>query len=315
MFIFYIFSCATIENGGGIYKYLFDGKQLFQEKYFPCDRPMFGIYSHDKILVLLREVFSNGNSGFFTLDSDLNNASPVYDTLGKCSPHLCAINEKVYFCNYLSGNIGTNFNKTVNFFGSGVNKKRQEMSHPHYICPDFDGNNLICCDLGLDSLYVFDKQLNILSEVKVPSGYGVRHFSFSKNGKFLYAINELVPSISVFSYSKGQLNYLSSLILSLNKNSTGAAIKISRDGNFLYATVRGENNIYVLSVDDDKIEIKQIFQSNGDEPRDIGLLEDNYIVCCNQFSDNFTVFSLNEGLVEKKVVEKSIKGALCCLTL
>jgi hypothetical protein len=56
----------------------------------------------------------------------------------------------------------------------------------------------------MDTLAIYDKNLRLISESKVPSGYGIRHLVFSKDGTYIYAVNELVPSISVFEYAKGK---------------------------------------------------------------------------------------------------------------
>ena len=80
----YVLSCATIENGGGIYAYdLTEKGTLVRRKYFPCDRPMYAVKCAQGLCVLLRQPFEQDeNSGYFYIDESLQTATKVKSAQG-----------------------------------------------------------------------------------------------------------------------------------------------------------------------------------------------------------------------------------------
>ena len=194
----YILSCEKPEKGGGIYRCEINDGSLKINAYLPCDRPMYAVRAGGRLHVLLRAPFENGeNSGYFSCSEDLSDKTGVRDTLGKVACHLCVIENDVYIANYISGNIVKNCEKAVSHAGRGVNAQRQEAPHTHCVIPSPCGKYILCTDLGTDTLYIYDRELNRKGTASVPPGYGIRHIVFSKDGKYIYAINELVPSVSV----------------------------------------------------------------------------------------------------------------------
>ena len=83
---------------------------------------------------------------------------------------------------------------------------RQDTAHTHFVNLSPDKKYLLCCDLGLDSIYTYDFDLNVKSVAKVESGEGARHLAYSSDGKYVYCVNELGSSLSVFKYDNGNLN-------------------------------------------------------------------------------------------------------------
>ena len=301
----YLLSCAEVAEGGGVYKYgLTETGKLKEIAYLPCPKPMYAVISDDRLHILLRSPFSaDDHSGFFSCKTDFTDRSEIQSTLGRCACHLAAEGNDVYIVNYLSGNIVKNCKKVVDHSGAGVNLPRQDMPHTHFTTFLPDKKYVLCCDLGLDTIFIYDRDLNEISRAKVPQGYGVRHLVFSKDGEFFYAVNELVPSISVFVYSNGNAEYLSTTKLDCkNKNSTAAAIRL--DGNRLYASVRGENEIYAYRVDGADFLFYGRFSCGGEGPRDFDLIGD-YIVCANENSDNVTVIEKNDYRVVNELPMKN----------
>lgn len=207
----YLLSCAEVAEGGGVYKYgLTETGKLKENAYLPCPKPMYAVISDDRLHILLRSSFSaDDHSGYFSCKTDFTDRSEIRSTLGRCACHLAAEGNDVYIVNYLSGNIVKNCKKVVDHSGAGVNLPRQDMPHTHFVAFSPDKKYVLCCDLGLDTIFIYDRDLNEISRAKVPQGYGVRHLVFSKDGEFFYAVNELIPSISVFVYSNGNAEYLS----------------------------------------------------------------------------------------------------------
>lgn len=308
----YILSCEKIENGGGIYAYEVTGNgEFIQLAYFPCDRPMYAVKCKKGLCVLLRQPFENNeNSGYFFVDKDLQTATEIKSTQGVVACHLFVDNDDVYIVNYLSGNIVKNGEVIAQRTGKSLHPTRQTEPHTHFVGQTLDGY-LAVCDLGTDTLAIYDKDLCLISESKVPSGYGIRHLIFSKNGEYIYAVNELVPSVSVFRYVNGKTELINSVgIECKNKKANGAAIRLSDDGKYLYVSLREENAICVFSVDGESLALLQKTDCSGDSPRDFDICK-NKLIVCNEKSEKTIAYSIINGLIVNKVTESPIKNALC----
>ncbi len=301
----YLLSCAEVAEGGGVYKYgLTETGKLKENAYLPCPKPMYAVISDDRLHILLRSSFSaDDHSGYFSCKTDFTDRSEIRSTLGRCACHLAAEGNDVYIVNYLSGNIVKNCKKVVDHSGAGVNLPRQDMPHTHFVAFSPDKKYVLCCDLGLDTIFIYDRDLNEISRAKVPQGYGVRHLVFSKDGEFFYAVNELVPSVSIFKYSDGAAKYIDTTKFDCKDvNSTAAAIRL--DGNRLYASVRGENEIFVFDVCGATLRPIADFSCGGSGPRDFDLVG-GFIVCANEGSDSVTVIEKKNCRIIEIVAMKS----------
>ena len=309
-----ILSCEKPEKGGGIYRCGIDDGGLKINAYFPCDRPMYAVKANGRLHILLREPFENSeNSGYVSCSEDFSDKSDVRDTLGRVACHLCVIGEDVYIANYISGNVVKNCETIVEHTGHGINPKRQEAPHTHCVIPSPCGDYVLCTDLGTDMLYMYDRELNLKATAKVPDWYGIRHIVFSKAGKHIYAINELLPSVSVFGWRNGIARYLNTETLTNAEDATGAAIRLSNDGKFLYCSVRREDALYVLRADGAALSVVQKADCGGESPRDFNIIQDRFLVCCNENSDNITVFSLQNGYIGEQICKLKLPSPLCCM--
>ena len=172
---------------------------------------------------------------------------------------------------------------------------------------------LAVCDLGTDTLAIYDKALKLISESKVPSGYGIRHLVFSKDGKYIYAVNELVPSVSVFRYANGKAKLVNTVEIECkNEQANGAALRLSVDGKYLYVSLREENAICVFEINGKELTLAQKTDCGGDSPRDFNIV-DKHLIVCNEKSGNVSVFSMRNGLLDHRVEKISIKNALSCV--
>ena len=309
----YFLSCETTKNGGGIYAYNLVDNKLEKEKYYPCDMPMYAVRCEKGLCVLLRKPFNDSeHSGYFFIDENLQTASDITTTKGVVACHLCVENNSVYTVNYLSGNIVKNGEIILQRTGKSVHPTRQTEPHTHFVGQTPDGY-LAVCDLGTDTLAIYDKDLQLISEEKVPSGYGIRHLVFSKDGKYIYAVNELVPSISVFEYVNGKAKLVGTVEIECkNEQTSGAAIRLSVDGKYLYVSLREENAICVFEINGEELNLVQKTDCGGDSPRDFNFFND-YLISCNEKSGNVAIFSMRNGLVDHRVEKISIKNALSCV--
>lgn len=146
-----------------------------------------------------------------------------------------------------------------NHHGSGPNKGRQEKPHAHGIYLDPAERFAFSPDLGADRIFVyrFDAANGTLEPHgagTLEPGSGPRHAAFHPNGKYLYAINELLSTVTAFTYDaeKGALAPLqtvTTLPAGFSGTSWTAEVEVSRDGRFVYGSNRGDDSLAVFRVD------------------------------------------------------------------
>ena len=276
---------------------------------------MYTVEHNDKLYVLLREIDTTTHfGGVMSFDIDGNerliNPSCAVSTKGICPCHLAVTNDDIYVVNYLSGNITSFFGKTDTHNGAGVNLPRQDMAHTHFVAISPDKKYLLSCDLGLDSIYTYDFGLNVQSVSKVPSGHGARHLAYSSDGKYVYCVNELASTVSVFKYDDGKLILCDTYpcMLKDTKNNTSDAIRYNN--GYVYVSNRGEDTIVCFKVQGDRLEFVSRTFVGGSFPRDFDFC-DNYIICTNKHTNNVTVFEVNGGNLKQTDNFENIADPLC----
>ncbi len=127
-------------------------------------------------------------------------------------------------------------------------------SHIHCALPTPDGNFLLVTDLGNDCIYRFTinpqagsgNDLPFLTDQRIvyngPRGWGPRHFTFSKDGQFVYLINELGGTIVVLRYANGHLLPIQDILAEEIPAHGSADIHLSPDGHYLYTSHRLKND-------------------------------------------------------------------------
>jgi 6-phosphogluconolactonase len=226
--------------------------------------------------------------------------------------------KNVITANYSSGSISvfgknsdgslTEVKQVVQHFGKGINTKRQEKPHVHMVYFSPDKKYVLANDLGTDKVYVYqynpnggNEILKLKSTVSVNPGGGPRHLTFSKNGKFVYLLQELDGAVTVFSYSNGILKKVDEATV-LSKEFKGtffsaADIHISPDGKFLYATNRNEaNDISIFKIlKNGKLKFEGRTSTLGDGPRNFAIdPTGNFLLVAHQYTNNVVVFKRNK---------------------
>lgn len=211
--------------------------------------------------------------------------------------------------------------------GKSVNAGRQEEAHVHSTILSPDKKYLFVPDLGMDEIWIypFDKDAeNPVNEsavvrVKVAPGSGPRHLAFGQNGKFVYLMQELSGTVSVFRFANGNLQLLQS-ISSHPSNYLGelgsADIHLSPDGKFLYASNRGNSNtIAVFKVEGTgKLKLKDIVPTKGIKPRNFAIdPSGNFLLVANQDSNNIVVFKRNpiNGMLAYTGIQAQVGNPVC----
>lgn len=277
---------ADCHENGGIYACEIIGDKLVKKQYMHLDRPMYLAVYDNKLYCILRAPFDNDNSGIlsFNIENDgtLSNKSELISTEGVVSCHLCVKDNAVFNANYRSGSVNKLGEKTVVHCGKSVHPTRQEAAHTHFTRVSPDGNYILVCDLGMDTIFTYDTNLNEISRACVPAGNGVRHLEYSADGKTIYTADELTYTISVFDYDNGKLTYkttVEGLPNGITEPNTAAAIK--RKGNLLYISHRGFDSICAFDISEKTPKFVSSFKSGGTSPRDFEIIG-NYIVVTNE---------------------------------
>ena len=206
------------------------------------------------------------------------------------------------------GNLGKS-SQMIEHAGSSVNPDRQAGPHVHSVSFDPEEGHALVCDLGLDKLvaYKYDGEAQRpLSRVEglglsMKPGSGPRHCAFHPSGKYLYLINELDSTIVAVRYQpegSGCAILQTVPVTSETPAATdlSAAIRVSPNGKFLYASNRGRDSIIVYRIDETTGHLSFVSSesSGGRSPRDFiidptGAL----LVAANQGSDSLAVFRID----------------------
>jgi 6-phosphogluconolactonase len=213
--------------------------------------------------------------------------------------------------------------------GSSVNKERQERPHPHSTVIDPAGKFLFVADLGLDQIIMYELRADgSLSEqkavTKVTPGSGPRHFAFHPGGKFAYLINEMVRTVSAFTYDAGsgmltEIQTISTVPDGWKKGST-AELFAHPSGKFLYGSNRGHDSIacYRLDATSGKLTLIESEKTGGTTPRSFGLDPDGkFLIAANQSSGDLHVFAIDQetGALEPREGRIEVPAPVCVVVL
>jgi 6-phosphogluconolactonase len=186
--------------------------------------------------------------------------------------------------------------------GSGPSP-RQKGPHAHGVTLDPSGRFVLAADLGADRVFVYPyerrtRQLGPAAEtsVSVPPGTGPRHMVFHPNGRLVFLISELIPQVRVYRWDAGhgRLDLAHTVRAAGDPPASGAEIAISRDGRFVYASIRGEHVIVVYAVDPGVASLSEIqrIASGGQTPWSFGLdPSGRWLLAANQGSSTVTVLA------------------------
>lgn len=241
---------------------------------------------------------------------DTKGAHPCYVSIDKKAKHLVV-------GNYSGGNLSvfdikedgslSDAKQTIQHNGNGMNRQRQEKAHVHATVYSPDYRMLFVPDLGMDKLmmYKVDSRSGLLSPAEPPfietvGGAGPRHMAFHPSENFMYLMEELTGTISVYEFKENKwatiqnptahpMNY---------KGAMGSAdIHISPDGRFLYCTNRGESNtIAIFSINQATGILTPVGHQStlGIHPRNFTIHPSgNYLLVANRDSDEVVIFRIN----------------------
>ncbi|MGF3065987.1 lactonase family protein [Facklamia sp. P13055] len=218
--------------------------------------------------------------------------------------------------------------QTVTHDGSSVHPN-QTQSRIHFTSTFNQDKFLYVCDLGSDKIYVYSLAENgsishLEQSLNIPAGTGPRHLAIHPNQKFIYIIGEL-NNTTILCHLKqnGHLEIIESyhnIPTDSHPEATGAAIRISKDGNFLYVSTRYQDQITLFGVDktSGKLSLLQSISSYGKVPRDFCLSHDEkYLIVAHQDSDYLTLFKRNSasGIISLTDTKAYAPECVCILAL
>src|SRR6202167_2914487 len=204
--------------------------------------------------------------------------------------------------------------------------------HAHMIHADPSNRFVLQTDLGQDRIYVsaFDPVAGKLSSapaapfVSVSPGDGPRHFTFHRNGRWLYSLQEEASTVVFFHFdpATGSLTpqqTISTLPPGFKGTSFTAEIVLSPDGRFLLASNRLHDIVAILSVNHDgRLSYVSETSTMGDYPRHIQIDPGgSFLFACNQRSDSIASFRVDRktGLLTFTGRYTSVGSPACTLFL
>ena len=299
---------ASYREDGGIYRFRMDDAGRLERRGFtPISYPSYMAYDGGKLYVAIRKAFTTGESGILSFDvsesGELTNPTEPVSTMGVGACHLFADNGEVFAANYTSGSVIKLPESLSVHYGSSIDPERQEAAHTHCVCPTPDGKYVAVCDLGLDKVFLYDRNMKKRSEVKIPDGHGPRHIAFHESGKYAFVANELESTVSALEYDGEGLKLLttvSALPSGYSEVSYAAAIRVN--GDKVFVSNRGHDSISVLSFTGGNLELTETVSSYGAWPRDF-IICDGYFISANEHGNSVAVISEGGELVCKEEVD------------
>lgn len=192
--------------------------------------------------------------------------------------------------------------------GSSIDPKRQAGPFAHSIVISPDNRFALAADLGLDKILIYRLDAStsklVASDaqpfVSLPPGSGPRHLTFDPSGEHVYLVNELANTVTLFAYAadSGTLTLqqtISTLPVDFEGTSHCAELKITPDGNFLYATNRGHDSIAIYRIAaHGRLNLVGIEPSLGGGPQNLLITPDGgWLLCANMTGNEVIVFRID----------------------
>ena len=333
------FGTYTGAKSQGIYVSRFDsvtGKLSAPELAAETKNPTFLAVSPDKkFLYAVSEMSKTGAVSAFSMEAKTGRLTLLNQQFsgggGPCHVAVDATGKCLLVANYGSGSIAAlpihadgslgEATTTLQHRGSSVNLKRQAGPHAHFILPSPDNRFTLDCDLGLDKIFInhLDAPAARLTPGDPPfalvaPGSGPRHLIFSHDGKFVYVINEMGGTITLFNYAATnaamtEVQTISTLPKDFATNSTCAEIALHPNGKFLYGSNRGHDSLAIFSVDQQtgKLTFVEHQPTLGRTPRHFAIdPTGRWLLAEHQSSDSVIVFALDPKTGKLKPTGQSI---------
>jgi 6-phosphogluconolactonase len=170
--------------------------------------------------------------------------------------------------------------------GSRVVDRRQNSPHPHWTGVSPDNRFVFVPDLGLDAVVIYrldakNSKLTPHGRAGAHPGSGPRHMKFHPSGKWVYLLNEIDVSVTVYDYDAqaGKMKMKQTVLavpkaeLAKEKAKSSSEIRVHPSGKFVYSANRGHDTITAYRVDPKNGKLTVIERENvrGATPRNFNL--------------------------------------------
>jgi 6-phosphogluconolactonase len=187
-----------------------------------------------------------------------------------------------------------------------ADETQKKSPHAHSINVAAGGKYALGCDLGLDKVFIY--RLDLLngrllphSEAVVKTGSGPRHLAFHPNGKYVYLINELNSTITVFAWDGAagllsEIQTISTVPDHFAEPTWCADVQVHPNGKFVYGSNRGHDSIAIYRVDEQTGQLLLLGHelTRGKTPRNFALtLLGDLLLVANQDSNTVVVFRVD----------------------
>jgi 6-phosphogluconolactonase len=193
--------------------------------------------------------------------------------------------------------------------GSRVVARRQDKPHAHWVGTSPDNRFVFVPDLGLDQVVIYrldvdQAKLTAHGVGQCPPGGGPRHMKFHTSGQYIYVLNELALSVTVFKYDAqaGTMTAVQTIptVTAAAKNHekfvSASEIRVHPSGRFVYAANRGHDTITVFQVDSrsGKLAFVETEPVRGSWPRNFNVdPTGRWLLAAGRDSNNIALFGIN----------------------
>ncbi len=181
--------------------------------------------------------------------------------------------------------------------GHGPDPERQVSAHAHMISIDPRGGPAHVVDLGTDAIYpyVLDAGRLVPSgpRVHVRAGTGPRHLARHPDGRRVYVVGELDPTITVFEVDAHGWHERHRVPSSARDGlRQPSEIVVRADGRFLYVANRGVDTVSAFALDGAAPALVDEVDCQGVWPRHLAIVGEHLYVA-NERSHSIAVFDVD----------------------
>jgi 6-phosphogluconolactonase len=193
--------------------------------------------------------------------------------------------------------------------GSNVVADRQKEAHAHFVGFSPDNQYAFVPDLGMDKVVIYKVDVEKATISKhghadsVPGG-GPRHMKFHTSGKYVYVVNELDLSVTVFDYdaaagtmtAKQTIPTVEKAVLEKEQFKSASEIRVHPSGRFVYSANRGHDTITAFKVnpDDGTLSVIEVENARATTPRNFNLdPSGKWMITAGQDSHTLAVFRVD----------------------
>jgi 6-phosphogluconolactonase len=179
-------------------------------------------------------------------------------------------------------------------------------AHAHSINIAPGGKYALACDLGLDRVFVYEidrvrSKLLLRSTADLAHSSGPRHLAFHPNMSYVYVINELNSTLTVFQWDEAvgrlaEVQTISTVPADFIGTSWCADVHVHPNGKFVYGSNRGHDSLAIYDVNqaDGRLALLGHESTRGAWPRSFALSPaGDLLLVANQNSDTVVVFRVD----------------------